>query len=143
VSEPLTARDAAAYRHWTPLSVRYADLDTLGHVSNSIYGFYIEEGRAFYLREIGLWIPDAAVQNVVARLEIDFIRELRYPATLRVGSRIVAVGRSSYQVGNAVFCGDVCHATGLSVLVRWDTQSRRSLPLDQAALATLHGQRHR
>jgi acyl-ACP thioesterase len=29
--------DSAGYRHWTTITIRYRDLDPLGHINNSVY----------------------------------------------------------------------------------------------------------
>lgn len=133
----LPADDAAAYRYWTDEQVRFADLDLIGHVNNTVYATYVESGRAAFLKEIGIWVMGAAIQNVVARLEIDYRRELHYRQALRIGVRVLDIGRRSFRVGCGIFCGDVCHASGVTVVVRWDAKTRASIVLDEEALAKL------
>jgi acyl-CoA thioester hydrolase len=128
---------ASAYRYWTREQVRFADLDMIGHVNNTVYATYVESGRAAFMQEIGLWTPGVGVQSVVARLEIDYRRELLYRAQLEIGVRVLAIGRSSFRLGCGIFSDGICHATGLSVVVRWNSQTRTSMPLDEPALAKL------
>lgn len=123
------ADDPAAYRFWTPDRVRFADLDLLGHVNNTAYAIYVESGRAAFFHEIGIWVPGAPVQSVVARLEIDFRRELSYPADFKVGVRVLGIGHSSYRIGCGIFADEVCCASALTVVVRWDMAKRGSTPL--------------
>jgi acyl-CoA thioester hydrolase len=85
----LPADDPAAYRFWVAERVRYADLDPMGHVSNSVYPVYIESGRGAFLHSIGFWVPGDVRQHVVARLEIDYVRELRYGDPVRSEERRV------------------------------------------------------
>lgn len=131
------ADDAAAYRYWMHEHVRFADLDLIGHVNNTVYATYVESGRAAFLKEIGMWVMGSGIQNVVARLEIDYKRELHYQQQLRIGVRVLDIGRRSYRIGCGIFCGEVCHATGAAVVVRWDAKTRASIVLDEAALAKL------
>lgn len=131
------ADDPAAYRYWTREHVRFADLDLIGHVNNTAYATYVESGRAAFMHEIGMWVPGSGIQNVVARLEIDYRRELLYQAQLQIGVRVLAIGRSSFRLGCGIFANGVCHATGLSIVVRWDAHTRASITLDEDALARL------
>jgi acyl-CoA thioester hydrolase len=133
----LAADDPAAYRYWTREQVRFADLDLIGHVNNTVYATYVESGRAAFLKDIGLWVMGSGIQNVVARLEIDFKRELHYQQQLSIGVRVLQIGRSSYQIGCGIFCDDVCHATGLTIVVRWDSKTRLPIVLDEEALQKL------
>lgn len=127
---PVAASDPASYRFWIDEHVRFADLDMLGHVNNKAFTTYAESGRAAFLRETGLWIPGARRQSVIVRLEVDYLRELHYPAALRVGVCVLAIGTRSFSLGLGIFSGDACIATVVTVLVRIDGQTRVPVALD-------------
>src|SRR5437870_149273 len=59
--------------------VRYRDMDRQQHVNNAEFATYFESGRVglIYDSENGLQVAGAT--SVVARLEIDFLGELRWP----------------------------------------------------------------
>lgn len=126
------ATHADSYRFWIDERIRFADLDLLGHVNNVAFTVYAESGRAAFLRSVGLWTPQGPRQNVIARLELDYLRELNYPGELRVGVRVLKLGRSSFTLGLGLFDGAACAATAVTVLARIDRQSRRAVPLDEA-----------
>lgn len=134
---PAAATDPAAYRFWTDEQIRFADLDLLGHVNNIAFTVYAESGRAAFLRETGLWVPFAPRQNVIVRLELDYRRELHYPGRLRVGLRVLEIGRSSFRLGIGLFDGEHCAATAETVLVRIDAETRKAVALDAVELACL------
>lgn len=135
---PLQAASVAgAYRFWIDEHVRFADLDVLGHVNNVAFTAYVENARAAFLREIGLWVLNAPRQNVIARLEMDYRHELHYPALMRVGINVLRVGRSSFALGTGVFSADRCVASAATVQVRIDTQSRQPVPLSEDERARL------
>jgi acyl-CoA thioester hydrolase len=73
----------------------------------------------------------------MARLEIDFRNELRWPNTLQIGSGIAAFGRTSYTFAQAVFCGDICAATCRATVVLVDNETRRPRPLPDDMRASL------
>lgn len=109
--------DAALYDHWVHSPVRFSDTDLVGHVNNVALAAHVEAGRVAYassltgaLRQDDRWIT-------LRRLEIDYLREVFYPADLQVGSRLVAVGRTSLTVASGVFDGGDCVALGKGVLV--------------------------
>ncbi len=59
----------------TPVSVRPADLDSVGHVNNARVLEYLEQARWSWLRHHGLDRRKRIIP-VVARIEVDYRREL-------------------------------------------------------------------
>ena len=51
-----------------PRTVRFRDLDSMGHVNNAVYLTYLEEARIAFLRPPGADVADM----ILARVEIDF-----------------------------------------------------------------------
>jgi acyl-CoA thioester hydrolase len=75
------------------IEIRWRDLDGFGHVNNSTYLTYLEEGRDEYLTGL---LGDAVHRVVVGRIEIDFRSGLVYEDEhVDVHMRLVSVGRSS------------------------------------------------
>ncbi|SFF57151.1 acyl-CoA thioester hydrolase [Fontimonas thermophila] len=126
-----------AYGFWTEERVRFADLDLLGHVNNKAFMTYAESGRVAFLQATGLWQRDAQRQNVVARIELDYLRELHYPNALRIGVRVLRIGRSAFTLGLGMFANGSCVATAVTVLVRIDMHTRRAVALDEDEIARL------
>jgi len=67
----------------------------------------------------------------MARVEIDYRRELHWPGAVDIGSRVVAIGQRSYVIGQGIFRGDECVTTGRTTLVMIDRETRKSAPLPQ------------
>ncbi|HEY9547413.1 MAG TPA: thioesterase family protein [Solimonas sp.] len=125
------------YRYWVDERVRFNDLDLLGHVNNIAYVVYVETGRASFLRSIGMFELDDRRQTVIARFEIDYRREVAYPADLRVGVRVLAIGNSSFQIGVGIFSGETCVATARNAIVRWDRERHAAVALDDGERVAL------
>ena len=66
---------------------------------------------------------------MLARLEIDFLKELHWPGTVEVGTAVAEIGNSSYVFTQAVFHDGACAATGRATLVLIDRATRRARPL--------------
>lgn len=128
---------AEDYRYWTDERVRFNDLDVLGHVNNIAYAVYVENARASFLGDTGLWVMGACIANVIVRTEMDYLREVQFPASLRVGVNVLALGKSSYTLGIGIFKGEHCVLVARNVIVRFDSHSRGSVPLDEEAKGLL------
>lgn len=111
-------RDPDAYDEWVTERIRFSDTDAMGHVNNLAIAAYFESGRIAFGTNVAGSGPHEAHGFILARLEIDYHAELYFPGEVRVGTRVLRVGRTSYTVGSGVF-GDVgrCVATSQSVVV--------------------------
>lgn len=130
-----SAQDPAAYSFWAEEHVRFADLDVLGHVNNKAFFTFAESGRVVFLKATGMWQHGAPRQGVIVRAEMDYHRELHFPATIRVGMRVLKIGRTSFTLGLGIFNGDQCVASNVTVIVRIDTQTREPVALNEEELA--------
>jgi len=126
------------YRVWGREHVRYSDTDAQGHVNNVSYAAYLETGRTTLGQACGLPVGlHSDVHTVLARVEIDYLAEVHWPADLDLGSAVVSVGRSSVTVIQGVFLGDRCVARGREVLVMVETATGKSTPIPDDLRAKL------
>jgi acyl-CoA thioester hydrolase len=114
-----------SYNFWTAEHVRFADLDMLGHVNNKAYATYFETARVAAMMKCKL-SEGTAVGMAMVRLEIDYRKEIRFPAELRLGVRLRKIGKSSLALACAIFDGETCASTSYSVAVRFDPKTRAS-----------------
>ena len=124
-------RSRAVYRIWTSHTIRYNDQDPLGHVNNAVYSTFFEAGRTHFIKPM---LEDVAAEApaldfVLARITIDFVKELSYPGTVDIGTRVLRLGTKSMTFANAVFKGGTgeCVATCEAVLVFFDLDKRASV----------------
>jgi acyl-CoA thioester hydrolase len=121
----LTRRES--FRHWSPVTIRFSDQDSLAHVNNVALAQYFEVGRtAFVYDMIRAAACERQIEFILARLVIDFKRELHYPGAVEVGSRLTRLGTKSLTTGYGIFKGDACIATSDAVNVFYDMAARRS-----------------
>jgi len=131
------------YPHRATDIIRFGDLDAQGHVNNAVFATWFETGRVAMFRDGDLGIGVADATYVLVRQEIDFLRELRWPGNVVVGTALSEFGRSSFTVVQAVFAGDLCAAAGRATLVMLDTANRRPRPLAPEAIARLEQWKYR
>jgi acyl-CoA thioester hydrolase len=111
-------------------TVRFADCDPQGHVNHAKFATYMETSRAAIIRDPAHPLLVEGATSVLARLEIDYLRELHFPGTVQIGSAIVEIGRSSYIFSHALYREDgECVATGRITMVLIDREARRARPL--------------
>lgn len=118
-------------------NIRFGDCDLQGHVNNAVFATYFETGRVMFLREPGNELNPPGATSVVARLDISFLREMRFPGTVEIGTAIVEIGRSSYTFLQALFVDGQCTATARATTVMIDSATRKARPLPQDVVARL------
>ncbi len=106
-------------------------------MNNNAYGIYFETGRIAFMIGSGVRADPTDPAVFVAHLEIDYLKELHFPAKLEIGVGVLALGNSSLRLGAVVFCGEVCHAVSQAVMVRIDRTTRCSTPLSEEDRAML------
>jgi acyl-CoA thioester hydrolase len=109
-------------------TVRFRDVDALGHVNNAVFLTYLEEAR------IGFLVPKGAEASgmILARVEIDFRAPLRTGDELEIGVRPAGVGTKSFELEYQVRAGDTVAAEARTVLVSFDYETGRSVEVPQA-----------
>ena len=120
-----------------PDTIRFADMDRQGHVNNAVYPTYFETGRVGVIYDPQEGFQVEGCTTVLARIEIDFLKELRWPGTVEIGTAIAEIGRSSYVFAQALFHEDVCAARARSTMVLIDRATRRARPLPDELVAKL------
>lgn len=131
----LTCRET--FRHWTPVTIRYSDQDAMAHVNNCALATYIEAARTAFIYELIQRGGMRGMEFILARLIIDFRRELHYPGAVEVGARLIRIGNKSITTGYGVFRDDDCVATGECVNVFYDMATRKTVTPPDSVKAAL------
>lgn len=138
VDVDLTRRES--YRHWTPVTIRFCDQDSLAHVNNVALAAYVEAARTAYIYELIRKSGADGLEFILARVVIDFRRELHYPGAVEVGARLTRVGNKSLTTGYGVFRGDDCIATSECVNVFYDVATRKTVAPPESVRETLEAE---
>ena len=141
LSAPPTAKQPAPQLvdspHRVTDNIRFGDLDPQGHVNQAVFLTYFETGRVAMFRNEDLGIGVPGLTYVMVRMEVDYIRELRWPGGVNIGTGVSEFGRSSFKVSQAIFRDGVCAALGKATLVCMDVKTRKATPLPPEAIARL------
>lgn len=119
----------ADFPHRIVETLRFADTDRNGHITSSVFAICCQSGRLALLSDPARGVTPPASQFVLARLVLDYRREMHWPGSVEIATRVEHIGRSSIILAQALFQDDRCAATAQSVAVLMDAASRRSLPI--------------
>jgi acyl-CoA thioester hydrolase len=125
----------------TDVAVRYADVDTYGHVNNAVYATFCEEGRIDYFDRVrgqagasiagdaddGGADEGATVGTVVANLQLDFEQPIGRRDAVEVGVRVPRLGEKSFPIEYVVRSEAGVHATGETTMVAYDRDQKAAV----------------
>jgi acyl-CoA thioester hydrolase len=106
-------------------TVRFRDLDAMGHMNNAVYATFIEQARLAFLTPNG-----ANVESMIlARLEIDFRSPVELGETVEIAVTPARVGTKSFDLDYVLRAGERVVAEAKTVLVAYDYATGSSVEL--------------
>lgn len=117
------------YSSITTLPVQWGDQDAFGHVNNIVYFRWFESSRIDFLNSFHTHVTmkGTGIGPILAAINCEFRRQLRFPDTVYIGSKVTRVGRSSADIAHAVVSreqGEIV-AEGKSVVVIFNYEAQR------------------
>lgn len=121
------------------LPVQWGEQDAFGHVNNIIYFRWFESARIAYLERIGLGDKHAGTMSIgedlgpiLAAINCNYRKQVKYPDTIFIGARITRIGRSSITMTHLIWSEvhQAIAADGESTVVVFDytTNTPRRVP---------------
>jgi acyl-CoA thioester hydrolase len=107
-------------------TVRFSDLDGMGHVNNAVFLTYLEQAR---LAWFGRYADDESMplrDVILARTEIDFRSPVVFGETVSIGVRPARLGTKSFEFEYELRAGGRLVAEAKSVIVGYDYEAGRS-----------------
>lgn len=134
----LDLTDEGSFTYWCEDKIRFADLDSYGHLNNVAYATFAESGRVDFLSAVIDDCLDGEGEGwVIAKLTINFLTSAYYPGQVRIGNVIRRIGSSSVLVDQGLFTKGKCFGTCESVLVWADSKNEVSRPMPDEVRAIL------
>jgi acyl-CoA thioester hydrolase len=92
---PLPKVDVLRNVHRFPLTVRWSDLDSYGHVNNVKYYDYVQEARINLITSTIGWEPEAVW--MVVRQDLEYLKPIDFRTEpYEVGTAVAAIGNRSF-----------------------------------------------
>ncbi len=128
------------------LPILWGDQDAFGHVNNVVYFRWCESARVAYLDDTGLQdlMTKDNLDPILASIKCDYLKQLNYPDTVRIGARITRIGNKSVTMEHAIY-SDALQAIAAkadSVVVVFDYKEQKScaIPADmREKIAAIEG----
>ena len=133
-------RGREAYRHFTTITMRWADNDAYGHVNNAIFYQWFDTAVNQWLIEQGLLDIEAGDPiGLVVETGCAYFASLSYPGEVEVGIAVERLGSSSVTYSLGVFAAGAVDpaAQGHFTHVYVGRDSRRPVPLPEEWRARL------
>jgi acyl-CoA thioester hydrolase len=109
-------------------TVRFRDVDSLGHVNNAVYLTYLEQARVAFHDRHGIgW-----TEMILARCEIDFLDQLSVGDVVEISLWPTRVGNKSFDFAYELKVGDRLVAKAKTVQVAFDYERNHSVPVPDA-----------
>ena len=125
------------YRFEMPVTVRFADLDAMGHLNNVNYLVYTEQARILYVRQICQGDKDwRKLGMILARTEIDYKLPIAFDDSVKVYIRVSRLGSKSFDFNYLITCqqGDAnieIAALSSSVMVAYDYEQDTTIAIPE------------
>jgi acyl-CoA thioester hydrolase len=120
-----------SFRLEVPVTVRFRDIDSFGHVNNAVYFTYCEIARNAYWTTLFGARRQRQAHFIIARAELDYRSQASDEHNLLVGIRVPSVGYTSFDFQYAILEEGSRRlvAEGRSVQVTFDYQMNRKVPM--------------
>ncbi len=109
--------DLAAYPWSIEVATRFGDMDLNAHLNNVAIARLYEEGRIRFNQHLRDTFPLGRPRFLVARVEIDYLDEGRYPTPVTIGAAALSIGTTSWRIGLGLFQAGACLGLSDTVLV--------------------------
>jgi acyl-CoA thioester hydrolase len=121
-----------------PIQIRFADLDVMGHVNNTVYFSYMEMARVHYFKEIlGLDWDWRSFGMLIVHNSIDYQKPLLLHDELHIEMACAGWGNKSFELSYQFTTKNGIHAIARSVQVCYDSKKKETIQVPAMLLAGL------
>ncbi|MDE6482986.1 MAG: acyl-CoA thioesterase [Rikenellaceae bacterium] len=116
----------------TPIQIRFADIDALGHVNNVNLQHFFDQGKVDYMQRVlglsGVWRKEGFVQ---ARTETDYLAQVFMEENICVRTTVSRLGNKSLTFSQQIYDADTgqIKAASVAVNVAFDFETQRSVAI--------------
>jgi len=122
------------YQHETRITVRFADLDAMGHLNHAKYLTFMEQARVLYIQQVcelaGGWDNFGVI---LANITCDYLQPVAFAETVTIYTRCSRLGGKSFDLEYVLINENVeTVATGQTVMVTFDYQTNQTIAIPDA-----------
>ncbi|MEO8795436.1 MAG: thioesterase family protein [Daejeonella sp.] len=122
------------YNYKTVIPIRFADVDSFGHVNNAIYLTYFEIARSSYWNDVIKWDWNE-MGIIIGKAEVNYLRPINLNDEIFAYVKTSRVGTSSFDLAYALVKiengQEVACTTGLTVCISFDYNIQKPAPIPE------------
>ncbi|HSN63884.1 MAG: thioesterase family protein [Azonexus sp.] len=128
--------------HVTTIPIRWGDMDAYGHVNNTVYFRFMEQGRVEWIESMQVPVRIGGDGPVIINASCTFLIPMSYPGTVEARTFASHPGRSSFltHVEMRMVGDERIYAEGAAKVVWMDTQTGKSVPLPDHVRAVIEAE---
>jgi acyl-CoA thioester hydrolase len=112
------------------IQIRFADIDIMGHVNNSVYLSYFEMTRVHYFGQLlGSKWDYQKDGFLLARNEVDYLRPIYLTDQPTIEMKTEKIGNKSFVLSYKIWVDNEVCTQGQSVMVGFDSTINKSIPI--------------
>jgi acyl-CoA thioester hydrolase len=122
--------DSGLWHHQTTETVRWSDVDRLGHVNHLAYLRWCEDVRNEHAVKAGLPEPGSGqYSQVVVSMTVDYLAPINFGAIVQVKMRIEKIGKSSLRSITEICepSGRTCARVSTTTVMCFDASGQKRL----------------
>ena len=122
------------FNHFTPVQIRFNDIDIMGHVNNAVQQHYFDYARLKYFEEVLKTVIDWKDKSlVIASINIDFENPVFLNENIVVLTRTDKIGNKSLQMTQKIVTADFreTKTSGISVMVGFSKAENASIVIPE------------
>lgn len=114
------------------IQVRFADIDVMGHVNNSVYLSYFEMARVHYFEQLlGTKWNYHTDGFLLVRNEIDYYLPIFLTEKPTIVMRTKSLGTKSFTFTYEIYVDEQLKTKGLSVMVGFNSTKNKTIPIPE------------
>jgi acyl-CoA thioester hydrolase len=120
--------------HTEVLTIRWGDMDAMGHVNNTVYFRYMEQARISWFDTLGLTRTGTAEGPAIINASCTFLKQLVYPGDVEIKTYVGPAGRSSFETWIEMrpsYDPETIYAEGSAKVVWVDYAKGKSAPMPE------------
>lgn len=118
--------------------VRWGDMDSFGHVNNTVFFRYMESARMKYFVDTGFMdmMKTTGIGPILASTSCRFKGPLTYPDTVSVGTKVIKIEEFGFTMKFSVVSQKSNRgvAEGEAVMISYDYNKNKKVPLPSELL---------
>jgi acyl-CoA thioester hydrolase len=118
----------------TDITVRFRDIDSMGHVNNAVFFTYFEEGRKEFLRSLFHIVKTEEYPFILAHISCDFLKPIRISDPISLQSWVGEIGKKKFDLVYTIVNStdeSIVYASGRSVQTFYDYKKNTTMPIPQ------------